>query len=304
MSFGQNTEKFHQAVMVKEVLAHLLTSRREIVVDCTLGDGGHSLEILKNTKMTFLIGIDVDSEAVSVARRRLLGRFWGRVIVEKGDYRILPTILASKGIPSIDAALLDLGVSSRQLDRAERGFTYWGNAPLDMRMNPESPKTARDIVMTYSEEELERIIREYGEERFARQIAREIVRQREVHPLNTAEDLVAVIKKAIGARLRRIGIHPARRTFQALRIETNDELSRLEESVENAFYLLKPGGSLLVISYHSLEDRTIKKLFKRLEAKGLGKLMHKKVIRPSEAEIQQNPRSRSARLRVVERRDF
>ncbi|HHW17687.1 MAG TPA: 16S rRNA (cytosine(1402)-N(4))-methyltransferase RsmH [Firmicutes bacterium] len=300
-----NSLRFHEPVMVEKVLSYALGIRMNVFVDCTLGDGGHTLEILRATRDTLVIGIDIDREAVAAARERLTSSgFPGRAVVLREDYRNLPHVLARLGVPRIDAAIFDLGVSSRHLDDPQRGFTYKGDAPLDMRMNPDSPKTARDIIMNSSEAELERIIREYGEERFSQKIARAIVERRSVKPIETASDLVEVILKAIPGRFRGGRLHPARRTFQALRIATNDEISKLGNSLQNAFYLLNPGGKLMVISYHSLEDRVVKGLFRELEKTGNARVLTKKPDRPSEAEVARNPRSRSAKMRVIERRDL
>jgi len=295
------TQVIHEPVMVKEVLSHFLARPRRVVVDCTLGDGGHAEAILRSTAETFLVGIDVDSEALEVARARLGRLFPGRFIAQRGDYRELPTVLAKLGIPAIDGALFDLGVSSRQLDTPERGFSYWGEGPLDMRMNQEGPVTAKDILNNWSEEDISRILWEYGEERFARRIAAAIVRAREERLLETSKDLVDVIMGAYPAAARRGGPHPARRTFQALRIAANDELSRLAESLERAFNLLRRQGLVAVLTYHSLEDRIVKNTFKGLVERKTGKRIQKKPETASEAEVQANARSRSAKLRVIER---
>ncbi len=295
------TQVLHEPVMVTEVMSHLLAREREVIVDCTAGDGGHSRAVLQRTGGTFVVAIDVDSEAVATAKERLRRSSPGRALVLKGDYRELSKTLAVLGVPRVDGALLDLGVSSRQMDTAERGFTYWGKAPLDMRMNRDSRVTAKDILMTYGEDELRRVLREYGEERFAPQIARGIVQRRDANGLDTAEDLVDVIKRAIPARYRQNDIHPARRTFQALRIATNDELSRLGLSIERVFDHLKPGGTVVVLSYHSLEDRIVKSVFKGLEDRGYGRRLTRKPEIPSEAEVRANPRARSAKLRALEK---
>lgn len=295
------TDEFHQPVMVSEIASHLISGPRRVIVDCTVGDGGHSFEFLSRSRDVFVVGTDVDSEAVEVARSRLGAAFPGRFVVVKGDYRELPAVLAKLGIPAIDGALFDLGVSSRQLDEPARGFSYWGEGPLDMRMNRESLLTARDIVMTWSEEELERILREYGEERFSARISRGIVRARAESLLSTAKDLVAVIKRAVPGPARRGGTHPARRTFQALRIALNDELSRLGASVESAVHLLRPGGVVAVLSYHSLEDRIVKNTMKALEGQGLAKRLLRKPETASEVEVERNARSRSAKLRVLQK---
>ncbi len=295
------TEIFHEPVMVSEVMPYLLARKREVIVDCTAGDGGHSEAILGAAKGTFLIALDVDSEAVSVAKERLAAVFPGRFLALKGDYREISRVLAVLGVPKVDGALLDLGVSSRQLDLEERGFTYWGDGPLDMRMDLDAPLTAKDILMTCDQEGLKRILWEYGEERFASRIAREIIRRRSTGALETAQDLVGAVRKAIPARYRQNGSHPARRTFQALRIATNDEISRLGVSLKQVFYHLRPGGTVVVLSYHSLEDRIVKSTFRELENKGYAKRLTKKPKGPGETEVRANPRARSAKLRALEK---
>jgi len=296
--------QFHQPVLVAEILEFIRRAPRKTFVDCTLGDGGHSLAVLEACPELVLIGMDVDPEALLVSEGRLLPRYQGRVVLARRDYRALRETLARLGIPRVDGFLFDLGVSSRQLDRPERGFSYKGDAPLDMRMNPESPTTARDILMQSSEAELSRIIWEYGEERFSHRIAREIVKRREEQPLAKASDLVEAIRAAIPPRARKGFVQTVRRTFQALRIAVNDELSRLGQSLEDAFCLLKDGGVLLALSYHSLEDRIVKDVFKRLETRGLGRRLSRKPIRPGRAEVTRNSRAKSAKLRVIERSDY
>ncbi|HHY11193.1 MAG TPA: 16S rRNA (cytosine(1402)-N(4))-methyltransferase RsmH [Firmicutes bacterium] len=291
---------YHKPVMVKEVLSFVTERKRNVVVDCTLGDGGHSWAILANSPDTFVFGIDVDDEAVTVADNRLGSMFRGRFKATKWDYRELPRHLARFAVPRVGAILLDLGVSSRQLDQAHRGFSYWAEAPLDMRMNPAGARTARDILAESDEEEIETILREYGEERFARRIARAIVERRAEREITTTIELVEVVKGAIPARARHGTIHPARKTFQALRIAANDELSRLAGALRECFGLLESEGVLLVITYHSLEDRIAKRVFKEIQAGGLGTVRTRKVIRPSEGEVAGNPRSRSAKLRVIQ----
>ena len=295
------TDEFHAPVLVSEVAGYLVSGSRRVIADCTVGDGGHSWEVLSRSKDAFVIGMDVDSEAVEVARARLGARFPGRFVVVKGDYREIPAVLARLGIPAIDGALFDLGVSSRQLDNPDRGFSYWGEGPLDMRMNRESGFTARDILTMWSKEEIEKVLRDYGEERFSGRISREIVRAREEGLLSTAKDLVEIIMRAVPGAARHGGIHPARRTFQALRIVLNDELSRLGRSLERAFYLTRVGGVVAVLSYHSLEDRIVKVTFKSLEERGLAKRLTRKPETASEVEVERNARSRSAKLRVLER---
>ncbi|HHY75214.1 MAG TPA: 16S rRNA (cytosine(1402)-N(4))-methyltransferase RsmH [Firmicutes bacterium] len=295
------TDSFHRPVMAPETIGCLLQVRPSIHLDCTLGDGGHALEILRRSPETFVIGFDVDREALSVAEERLSREFKGRFLALKADYRRLPEVLAEIGIPMVDTVLYDLGVSSRQLDTPERGFSYWGDGPLDMRMDLGRVLTARDIVMTYSEEELARILAEYGEEKFARRIAREIVKARRNREIGTAGALVDIIKRAIPARARTGGGHPARRTFQALRIEVNDEIRLLQRAILDGFYHLKPGGMIAVLSYHSLEDRVVKNTFRSLAGSGEANLVTRKPKTPGAEEVEENPRARSAKLRVAKR---
>ncbi len=295
------TERFHQPVMVSEVMKHLLARPRSVIADCTLGDGGHAAAVLERAAETFVVGMDVDTDALEVARRRLGQAHPGRFVAVRGDYRELPTVLAKLGIPAIDGALYDLGVSSRQLDAPERGFSYWGEGPLDMRMDRGGGITAGDILNTWSQEEIGRAIRDYGEERFWARISREIVRARERGPLDNGKDLVNIIKRAVPGPARRGAIHPARRTFQALRIATNDELSRLGVSLEKAFSCLTPGGAIVALSYHSLEDRIVKSVMKSLSDRGLARKLTRKPETASEAEVSRNARSRSAKLRAIEK---
>jgi len=291
--------EFHEPVMVREVTDLLCSAPSPMVLDCTLGDGGHSLAVLGRSTGAFVVGIDVDSEAIGVAERRLRGAFPGRFIVRRGDYRELPGVLAWTGVPSVDGVLFDLGVSSRQLDLPHRGFSYWNEGPLDMRMDRESPLTAKDIVNTWSEEEIRRIVREYGEERFAARIAKSIVKARERHPIQTTRDLAQIIEGAVPGNARRQPIHPARRTFQALRIAVNGELSRLGRSLLTAFELLRPRGVMVVLSYHSLEDRIAKNAMRSLADQGRAEILTKKPMTASEMETSSNPRSRSAKLRAL-----
>jgi 16S rRNA (cytosine1402-N4)-methyltransferase len=295
------TEDFHRPVMVLETMSHLLQDRPSIHLDCTLGDGGHALEVLRRSPETFVIGFDVDGEALSVAKERLDREFGGRFLALKADYRRLPEVLAGLGVPRVDTVLYDLGVSSRQLDSPERGFSYWGDGPLDMRMDPEKGTTARDILMTYSGEELARILRDYGEERFARRIVREILKVREEREIDTADVLVDIVKRAIPVGARTGGGHPARRTFQALRIEVNNELGLLQRAILDGFYHLRPGGVMAVLSYHSLEDRVVKSTFRSLSESGEARRVTLKPVTPEAEEVETNPRARSAKLRVVKR---
>ncbi len=306
----------HIPVLPAEVTQYLLPHPGSIIVDCTLGGAGHAKRIADLIQPTgILVGVDQDDAALSAAADTLrLGR---QAILIKGNFAQLDTLLSEAGIAYADGFLFDLGVSSPQLDVGERGFSYHGDAPLDMRMDPEGGGTsAADVVATYSEADLSRIIREYGEDRWASRIAAFIVAARGRRPLLTTGDLVQVIKDAIPAAARRTGPHPARRTFQALRIEVNRELEVLERGLRSAVRWLTPGGRIVVISYHSLEDRTAKRVFAEM-AKGcicppelpMCSCGHEPVLRivtrrpvvPTEREIEENPRARSAKMRVAEK---
>ncbi len=306
----------HIPVLPAEVTQYLLPHPGSIIVDCTLGGAGHAKRIADLIQPTgILVGVDQDDAALSAAADTLrLGR---QAMLIKGNFAQLDTLLSEAGIAYADGFLFDLGVSSPQLDVGERGFSYHGDAPLDMRMDPEGGGTsAADVVATYSEADLSRIIREYGEDRWASRIAAFIVAARGRRPLLTTGDLVQVIKDAIPAAARRTGPHPARRTFQALRIEVNRELEVLERGLRSAVRWLTPGGRIVVISYHSLEDRTAKRVFAEM-AKGcicppelpMCSCGHEPVLRivtrrpvvPTEREIEENPRARSAKMRVAEK---
>ena len=292
----------HQPVMVSEILAHLETTAARVFVDATVGAAGHAAAMLAAFPEAMLVGIDQDPDALVEAGRRLAGFQPERVILRQGNFRDLAPLL--DGIPlaagAVDAILMDLGVSSMQFDRAARGFTYSApEAPLDMRMNPAQSLTAAGLLNQAEERELSRIIRDYGEERWASRIAAFVVTARARRPLTTAGDLVDLIRAAIPASARRQGGHPARRTFQALRIAVNDELGALQEALPVAAGRLAPGGRLLVISFHSLEDRIVKDTFRRLVADGGFTVATRRPVSPGEAEQDVNPRSRSAKLRVL-----
>ncbi|MCL4079113.1 16S rRNA (cytosine(1402)-N(4))-methyltransferase RsmH [Coriobacteriia bacterium Es71-Z0120] len=307
----------HTPVLLAEVTQHLTLHDGSIVVDCTLGGAGHAKRAAQLIAPTgILVGIDKDDAALTAARDVLpLGQ--QTIILLKGDYGDLDDLLVEARIPYVDAFIFDLGVSSFQLDEAGRGFSYHRDAPLDMRMDAASSQpTAADIVNTYSEEELARVIREYGEERWASRIAAFIVAARARHPIATTGDLVDVVKAAIPAAARREGGHPAKRTFQALRIEVNQELRSVERGIESAIGWLVPGGRIAVISYHSLEDRIVKRIFADamqgcvcppgLPECACGRVpvirvVTRRPIVPSAEEIAANPRARSAKLRVAEK---
>ncbi len=307
----------HEPVMAAEVVELLVPVPGGLVVDGTVGGGGHAARILEARPDHRVLGIDRDAEA-RVAATAHLARFGERARVWAGGFEHLSEVVARSGSEGpVVAVLLDLGVSSPQLDRRRRGFSYWDpDAPLDMRMDSSQELTAADVVNGYEEAELARVVASYGEERHARRIAREVVRRR---PLRDVGDLVDAIKAAIPAPARRRGGHPARRTFQAIRMEVNQELPNLAEGLDEAVHLLTPGGRLLVIAYHSLEDRLVKERFVRYSGATTGsgparrlpepapgprpltRLVTRRPLRPSDSEAAANPRSSSARLRAVER---
>ncbi len=305
----------HTTVLLGEMIDHILTNPHGIYVDCTLGGGGHSRAMAERlAEDALLIGVDQDEEAIEAAGKRLEGVSCRHVAV-RDNFSHIHDVLASLEIDEVDGFIFDLGVSSHQLDDGSRGFSYMNNGRLDMRMDQRNPLTAYDIVNTYEEDELARIIWEYGEERWSKRIAQFICEFRDKKPIETTEDLVGVIKAAIPAHARRNGPHPAKRTFQAIRIEVNNELGILKDTMEACVSHLKVGGRIGVITFQSLEDRIIKKTFKELErdcicppelpvcmchhhrlVKSVGK-----ALKPSDKEIEENPRARSAVLRVAER---
>jgi len=306
----------HTSVLYEEAIESLNIKPEGIYVDGTLGGGGHAAGICErlNDKGIF-IGIDRDRDAITAATNRLQPYTCRKIFVQS-NYSEIKAILEGLEIDKIDGALLDLGVSSFQLDQVHRGFSYMNEAPLDMRMNAEDPVTAYAVVNDYSQEELTRIIKEYGEERWASRIAAFIVKAREKSAISTTTELVEIIKAAIPASARREGPHPAKRTFQAIRIEVNEELSQLERAVTEFCDILGGGGRLAIITFHSLEDRIVKETFnKRLNPCTCPKefpicvcgkkadivKITRKPVSPSEREVQENPRARSAKLRVIEK---
>ena len=305
----------HVPVLLKECLEGLNIRPDGTYVDATLGRGGHSEEILKRLGGGRLIGIDRDAAAIEETAARL-SPYGDMFVPLRGNFRDLPQILDSIGATEIDGALFDLGVSSPQLDDAQRGFSYMHDAPLDMRMDRSEPLTAADVVNGWPYEELKRILYEYGEERYAPQIASAIVRAREDSPIKTTSGLVDIIRGALPAKALREKQHPAKRSFQAIRIAVNDELGAIPEALGAAMDRLKPGGRLCVISFHSLEDRLVKNAIAAREngctcpkdlpvcVCGFVRTMRsvgRKPTIPSENEIEANPRARSAKLRVAER---
>ena len=306
----------HKSVLLHETVDSLNIRPDGIYVDGTLGGGGHACEVLKRLgPKGRLIGIDQDADAIKAAAKRL-EPMKERVIIVRDNYRNIQRVLESLNISKVDGIYLDLGVSSYQLDTAERGFTYRENAPLDMRMDQRNEKTAADIVNEYGEMDLYRMIRDYGEDRFAKNIAKHIVREREKSRIETTDQLVEIIKAAIPAKIRAEGGHPAKRTFQAIRIELNKALEVLTESIDTMIGLLNPGGRLSIITFHSLEDRIVKNKFRTNEnpcicppdfpvcvcgKKSMGKVITRKPILPDVVEIEENKRSKSKKLRVFER---
>lgn len=303
----------HTSILLAESVDFLITDKNGIYVDCTMGGAGHSSAFAAQLEAGgLLIGIDQDDDAIAAGSERLLNKFTCKTAVAKSNFENFSQVLDSMGIDEIDGIFFDLGVSSYQLDTPERGFSYMHDGPLDMRMNKEASLDAEYIVNHYKEEELADIIHRYGEELWAKRIAQFIVAARKEKPLTTTFELVDVIKKAIPKGARLDGPHPAKRTFQAIRIEVNNELGILADTMERAVNRLKSGGRIGVITFHSLEDRIIKQTFAKL-AKGCtcppqlpvcvcGKkpLLRKTGnIVPSKAEVEENPRSRSARLRYA-----
>ena len=307
----------HTSVLLEETIANLKIKPDGTYVDGTLGGAGHASEVCKRLSATGrFIGIDQDDAAIAAAGERLR-EFGERVTIIRSNYCNMVSRLQERGILGVDGILLDLGVSSYQLDTAERGFTYREDAPLDMRMDQRAELSAYDVVNSYSEEQLVRILRDYGEERFARNIARNICTARQEEPIRTTGELTEIIKRSIPAKIRATGGHPAKRTFQAIRIEVNQELTVLEESLDGMIDLLNDGGRLCVITFHSLEDRIVKNIFRKNEhpctcppdfpvcvcgKKSKGTVITRKPILPGEEEMTVNPRSKSAKLRVFERK--
>ena len=306
----------HKSVLLWETIEGLKIKPDGVYVDGTLGGGGHSAEIVARLHGGGrLIGIDQDEAAIEAAGRKLSG-FGEKVLVVRDNYRNTKTVLARLGISGIDGMMLDLGVSSYQLDTKERGFSYRYDTPLDMRMDMRQNFSARDIINGYSEMELYRVIRDYGEDKFAKNIAKHIVKAREKKPIETTGELNEIIRAAIPAKMRVEGGHPSKRTFQAIRIECNRELEVLKESIEELIELLKPGGRLCIITFHSLEEKKIKTAFKTAQnpcicppgfpvcvcgRKSKGKVVTGKPILPGEEELKENTRSKSAKLRIFEK---
>lgn len=305
----------HIPVLLNPALDFLNIRPNGIYVDGTLGGGGHSSHIAQRlTQGGRLIGIDRDEDAIAAASERLAS-YADRVTIVHANYGETPQVLRSLGIEKVDGILLDLGVSSYQLDTAERGFSYRSDAPLDMRMDQSESRTAADIVNGYSERELTRVLRDYGEERYADRIAARIVRTREAKPIRTTGELVEIIRQSVPMKMQRTGGHPAKRTFQAIRIELNGELTTLKQCISSMIDCLAPGGRFCIITFHSLEDRIVKNEFRTAEdpcicpkdfpvcvcgRKSRGRVITRKPVVPDREETERNSRAKSARLRVFE----
>ena len=306
----------HTSVLLNETVDGLNVRPDGIYVDATLEGGGHAYEVCRrlSDKGRF-IGIDQDADAIEAAGKRLEG-FGEKVTIIRSNYRDMKPQLHKLGIDKVDGIVLDLGVSSYQLDTADRGFSYRVDAPLDMRMDQRQKMTARDIVNDYSESELYRVIRDYGEDRFAKNIAKHIVAEREKRPIETTEQLNEIIRHAIPMKIRKTSGHPSKRTFQAIRIELNHELDVLRDSLDDMIDMLNPGGRICIITFHSLEDRIVKSAFRKNENPctcpshfpvcvcgkvSKGKVVTRKPVLPSEEEMESNSRSKSAKLRIFER---
>ena len=304
----------HCSVLLAETIEQLQVKPDGVYADGTLGGGGHAAEVCRRLTTGHFYGIDQDDSAIEAAGERL-APYGDKVTIIRENYRNMKAVLRQEGVEGLDGIVLDLGVSSNQFDSGERGFSYRSDAPLDMRMDRRQALTAGDIVNGYSEEELYRIIRDYGEDRFAKNIAKHIVKTRALGPVRTTFELNEVIRAAIPAKMRRDG-HPSRQTFQALRIECNGELEVLKNSLDDLIDLLNPGGRLCVITFHSLEDRIVKTSFRQNEAPctcppefpvcvfvkvSRGRAVTRKPILPGERELKENSRARSAKLRVFEK---
>ena len=307
----------HKSVLLYETIDSLNVKPDGIYVDGTLGGGGHALEVCRRLgEYGRLIGIDQDADAIAAASERLRD-YEDRVTIVRSNYEEIQSVLKDLGIEKADGIYLDLGVSSYQLDNEERGFTYRVDAPLDMRMDQRQTQTASDIVNGYEERELYRIIRDYGEDKFAKNIAKHIVAARQQSPIMTTGQLTQIIRESIPMKIQAAGGHPAKRTFQAIRIELNKELDVLRDSLDGMIDLLDDGGRLCIITFHSLEDRIVKTIFRKKEnpctcppdfpvcvcgKKSKGRVITRKPILPSDEEMEENPRSKSAKLRIFEKK--
>ena len=308
----------HVPVLLQETIKSLNVKENGIYIDGTIGGGGHSFEIaklLRPEKGAKLIGLDQDEDAIESSKNKL-APYQSLLTVVRSNYSNIKAVLDELNVEFADGILLDLGVSSHQLDEAERGFSYMDDAPLDMRMDRRNTLSAYEVVNGYSEHDLFRIIRDYGEDRFAQNIAKNIVKKREEGPIKTTFELRDIISASIPMKVKKTGGHPAKRTFQAVRIEVNHELDVLEDTLDTMIDILAPGGRLCIITFHSLEDRIVKNIFKRNEnpctcppdfpvcvcgKKSKGRVITRKPILPTPEEMETNPRSKSAKLRVFEK---
>ena len=308
-------EFVHKSVLLDETIEGLAIKPDGIYLDGTLGGGGHSSEICRRLAGGHLIGIDQDEEALAAASERLKP-FQDKITLVRDNYCNAPEVIKNLGITGVDGLVLDLGVSSYQLDNVERGFSYRYDTALDMRMDTRQSLTAREIINEYPERELYRIIRDYGEDQFAKNIAKHIAAARKEKPIETTGELNELIKAAIPARMRANGGHPSKRTFQAIRIECNHELDVLKNSLDELIAMLNPGGRICIITFHSLEDRIVKSAFRKNEnpctcppdfpvcvcgKKSQGKVITRKPVVPGEEELETNSRSKSAKLRIFEK---
>ena len=307
----------HKSVLLEETITGLAVKPDGIYLDGTLGGGGHAYEVLKRLgEDGRFIGVDQDADAIAAATKRL-EEFGEKVTIVRSNYENAPQVIKDLSIEKVDGILLDLGVSSYQIDTCERGFTYKYDTELDMRMDTRQSFSAKDIVNSYSENELFRIIRDYGEDGFAKNIAKHICRARAEKPIETTYELNEIIKAAIPAKMRVTGGHPSKKTYQAIRIECNRELDVLKNSLDNMIEMLNPGGRLCVITFHSLEDRIVKSVFRKNEnpctcpsnfpvcicgKESKGKVISRKPILPGEEELLENKRSKSAKLRIFEKK--
>ena len=287
----------HVPVLVRETLEFLNVRPEGIYIDATLGGGGHSLEILQRLESGRLLSLDRDPRALEVAGTRLAG-FGEKLMMQHGNFAEIDALHAASGLPPVDGVIADLGLSSIQLDDASRGFSFNLAGPLDMRMDPGAELTAADLVNHADERELADIFYKLGEERHSRRIARAIVKAR---PYRFTTELAQVVTRAIPSRAGLHQIHPATRSFMALRLAVNGELENLEQFLDKVLTVLRPGGRVVILSFHSLEDRPVKQAFRRWQDEGLATVLTRKVVRPSEEEVHENPRSRSAKLRAAEK---
>lgn len=308
--------QFHHSVLLEEVVEYLNPKPNQNFIDCTLGDGGHSEAILEKTFPDGkVLGIDLDERAIEVARERLL-RFKNRLILVQDNFFNIKQIAYDYRFNKINGILLDLGLSWGELDDQERGFSFLSEGPLDMRFDKRSKLTAAEVINTYSERELIKILKEYGEEKYAKSIVRNIIRERKEQRISTSVQLAEIIRKSVSGKYSHGKIHPATKTFQALRIQVNDELNNLKRVLPDAFELLETEGGMVVISFHSLEDRIVKHFFKGLARgcicpprlpkcvcgnKPKAEILTKNIVKPKEEEIKQNPASRSAKLRAIKK---